>query len=671
MRCVIPSWITMTSSFDITKFEYLKASGDLPSPKGVALAVMRAVQQDNCSPGELGRIIKTDPAFVGRIVKAANGVAGFNRRAVASVQDAVLVLGMRAVRTLALGFSLLAEYRNGVSREFDYPRYWSGCLAQALAMQAIAHHTRAGALEDMFCLGLLARVGELALATLYPVEYDKLLRRRRAEPQTAVKTLEREAFAIAHGELGSAMLADWGLPKVFCGAVEFAENPDGAGHEPGSRSDVLTRSLQLAAAMAALFVAPDAERALHLPRVLDLGARLDLPPALVGEIGDGVSRDWQAWGPLLEVDTPDVPTFEALSAQAAELSARAAETVAVTEAAETTLLHAAQATASRPLGVLVVDDDVETRALIRRVLEVAGHDVREAREGRRALESVLERPPQLLIVDRDLEQGDGLDLIRSLRQTKIGRGLYVLILMRAGDDDRLIEAFENGADDFIHKPVNPKILAARLRAAQRVIHLQEELERDREEVRRFAAELAVSNRRLQEMALTDSLTGFPNRRYAMERVGQEWSTASRTRRPLSAMVVDVDEFKRFNDNFGHDTGDAILRQVAQSLKTALRAQDVVARTGGDEFLVICPDTHLDAALACAERVRFAVEAGGHATKGRKVTVSIGVATREAGMNDAEALVKRADQALYQAKNKGRNRITTTQTARPAPLVPPR
>ena len=661
----------MTSSFDITKFEYLKASGDLPSPKGVALAVMRALQHDDCSTGELARIIKTDPAFVGRIVKAANGVAGFNRRAVASVQDAILVLGMRAVRTLALGFSLLSEYRNGVSREFDYPRYWSGCLAQALAMQAIAHHTRAGALEDMFCLGLLARVGELALATLYPAEYDTLQRRRRAEPATAIARLEHELFAISHGELGGAMLADWGLPKVFCVAAEFAEHPERAGHEPGSRSDVLTRSLQMAACMAALFVAPETERAQYLPRLIELGGTLDLPPALVGEISDGVAREWQAWGPLLDVETPDIPSFEVLAAQAADMRAREIEMAAAPDATETIVLHEAQPGASRPLGVLVVHDDAETRSLIRRVLEVAGHDVREAREGRRALECVLESPPQLLIVDRDLADGDGLEFVRNLRQTKIGRGLYVLMLMRAGDDDRLIEAFENGADDFVHTPVSPKILAARLRAAQRVINLQEELERDREEVRRFAAELAVSNRRFQEMALTDSLTGFPNRRYAMERVAQEWSTASRTRRPLSAMVVDVDEFKRFNDNFGHDTGDTILRQVANSLKTALRAQDVVARTGGDEFLVICPDTHLDAALACAERVRFAVEAGGHASAGGRVTVSIGVATREAGMNDAEALVKRADQALYQAKNKGRNRITTTQTARPAPLVPPR
>jgi len=289
------------------------------------------------------------------------------------------------------------------------------------------------------------------------------------------------------------------------------------------------------------------------------------------------------------------------------------------------------------------------------------------------MEMALEFQPQLMIVDWVMPEMNGLELTRALRQTKIGRSIYILIMTGLEDDDRLIEAFENGVDDFMNKPINPRVLAARLRAGQRVIRLQQELDRDREEIRRFAAELAVSNRRLQEVALTDSLTGFPNRRYAIERIQQEWSVSSRTRRPLSGMVIDVDQFKTYNDSHGHDVGDAVLRQVAVSIKGALRAQDIVARTGGDEFLVICPDSGLDAALACAERVRFAVEstpltAGGQT---HHMSVSIGVATRDTAMTDPDALIKRADQALYLAKNKGRNRIMTAQSLRPGPLIPPR
>ena len=140
----------MASPIDITKFEHLKASGDLPSPKGVALAIIRLIQQEDSSMGDLARIIKTDPAFVGRLIKAANGLAGYNRRAIASVQEALMVLGLPAVRTLALGFSLLSSYRDGACKGFDYGRYWTGCLVYALAMQAITQRTRAAAAEETY-----------------------------------------------------------------------------------------------------------------------------------------------------------------------------------------------------------------------------------------------------------------------------------------------------------------------------------------------------------------------------------------------------------------------------------------------------------------------------------------------------------------------------------------
>jgi two-component system, cell cycle response regulator len=217
-------------------------------------------------------------------------------------------------------------------------------------------------------------------------------------------------------------------------------------------------------------------------------------------------------------------------------------------------------------------------------------------------------------------------------------------------------------DDFMHKPLRPRVLTARLRAGQRIIKLQQEIERDREEIRHFAAELAVTNRRLQEVALTDVLTGVPNRRFAMERIHQEWAAANRSGRPLSCLVVDLDGFKQVNDRYGHDVGDSFLRQMAAALKKGLRVQDVICRTGGDEFLVLCPDTGLQAALVCAERARRSVE-GIPVVVGQmllKGSVSIGVACNEAAMSDADALIKRADQGLYLAKERGRNRVATAQ-----------
>ena len=268
-----------------------------------------------------------------------------------------------------------------------------------------------------------------------------------------------------------------------------------------------------------------------------------------------------------------------------------------------------------------------------------------------------------MIVDWMMPEMDGIELTRALRQTKIGRSIYVLILTGLEDDEKLVEAFESGVDDFMSKPLKPRILQARLRAGHRVVQLQNEIERDREEIRKFAAELAVTNRRLQEVALTDALTGFPNRRYAMERIAQEWSAGERTKRPLSCMMIDVDSFKTINDTYGHDVGDSVLKQTAAALKTGLRAQDVVCRIGGDEFLVVCPDTDAAAALMCGERVRHAVEtiaiqSGVVQLKG---SISVGVATRVPSVPDVDALIKIADQGVYLAKKRGRNCVAAVQS----------
>lgn len=678
----------MVVSIDVTKFEHLKASGDLPSPKGVALAIIRLIQQEESSMGDLARVIKTDPAFVGRLIKAANGLTGYNRRAIASVQEALMVLGLPAVRTLALGFSLLSSYRDGNCKGFDYDRYWTGCLVYALAMQAITQRTRVAAAEETFCLGLLARIGELALATLYPQDYGKVLQQTVEYRELSLVALEQRAFALTHRELTSAMLADWGLPRIFHEPAFFAEVPEESGYADGSREFVIVHSLHFASFIAEVFLAEEAERPHLMQQLFEIGARLAFDPVAINELCDGVVREWQAWGNLLELNTLAIPPFSELASRGEAIAASLASEAKVragqlpvrtvepaAEPAGGGLPNPLTATPGmiQAMRVLIVDDDASMRALVRKVLETVGHQVLEASDGRAGMEMALEFQPQLMIVDWLMPQMNGLELTRALRQTKIGRSIYILIMTSLDDDDRLIEAFENGVDDFMNKPINPRVLAARLRAGQRVIRLQQELDRDREEIRRFAAELAVSNRRLQEVALTDSLTGFPNRRYAIERMQQEWSVSSRTRRPLSGMVIDVDQFKSYNDSHGHDVGDAVLRQVAASIKGALRAQDIVARTGGDEFLVICPDTGLDAALACAERVRFAVESGPLKTNGQllEMSVSIGVATRDTVMTDPDALIKRADQALYLAKEKGRNCIMTAQSLRPGPLIPPR
>lgn len=221
---------------------------------------------------------------------------------------------------------------------------------------------------------------------------------------------------------------------------------------------------------------------------------------------------------------------------------------------------------------------------------------------------------------------------------------------------------ESGVDDFVMKPLVPEVFFARVRIAQKVVQLQEELAFDREQLLRFKTELSAANERLHAQALTDALTGLPNRRLAMEKLDQEWKLIQRGNRPLSCLMVDVDHFKLINDKHGHQVGDVALKWVAECLRRAAGPNDVVSRYGGEEFLVICTDTPADKAYETAERIRLQVAGHGLKLRGGQelsMTVSVGLATKTNAMQTLENLLSCADQNLYAAKAAGRNRIAAS------------
>jgi two-component system cell cycle response regulator len=634
------------------KFEELKASGLLPSPKGVALAVMDLAQDENATNAALARTIQADPALSGRLVKAANTVQFRRRRPVASVPDAVMVLGMSTVRQLALGFALVTEYRDGNCEGFDYDGFWSRSLVTGIAMQAIVAHTRVAIAEEMFLVGLLSRIGCLALATVYPRDYAQVLNEHANGALVSLSPLERHRFAVDHNELTVALMRDWGLPSALVDPVLHQEHPATGKFPEGSRAFSLCHALNLAGYFADLCLAPEAARPAMLPNLFLLGSRIGLDAENVSAIAEATVRDWQEWGRLLEVRTHRLPTIAELAGSTEQSAGKAS---------------AGSGAGMHNLRLLVVDDDPTTQLFLDRVLTDAGYLVATASNGCEALERAVEFHPQLVVVDWLMPQMDGLQFCRALRSAKVGRGVYVVMLTAVDDEDQMVEAYGAGIDDYVMKPINPKILLARLRAGERVVQLQHEVESDREDIRRFAAELAMSNRRLEEVALLDSLTGIPNRRYAMERIQQEWAAAQRGSRPLACMLIDVDHFKQVNDTYGHDVGDSVLIRVADVLKHTARTHDVVCRIGGEEFLMVCPDSDAQAAGQCAERLRQAV-GGLRVPIGNvtlQVTISVGVAAMAIGMRGPEAMVKAADEAVYAAKQAGRNR---TCIYRPQPVV---
>lgn len=292
--------------------------------------------------------------------------------------------------------------------------------------------------------------------------------------------------------------------------------------------------------------------------------------------------------------------------------------------------------------VLVADDDRDMRWLIRLQLERSGHRVIEASDGREAIDLAGRHEVDLALIDVRMPGADGYEVLRALNGASGDRYVpVVLVTARTGASD-VAEAMSLGAHDYLRKPFEQIELLARVQAALEVKRLHDDLRRQ--------------NQELERESRTDPLTGIPNRRYMEEELAMLASAARRHHTPLAALLVDIDYFKRVNDEHGHAAGDAVLRRVAEGLQRSVRAEDVVARWGGDEFLVLLPNTGIEAAVALAERLRTGVAAEADDSEAApRVTVSIGCAAsfEPEGMT----LIRAADAAMYRAKAEGRNRVS--------------
>jgi two-component system cell cycle response regulator len=622
------------------RIEQLKLSGQLPSPKGVALAVLELCQRENVTLGEIAHVVQTDPALSGRLIKLTN-TASQIARPVVSVQEAVVRLGMNTVRQLALGFSLLDQYRAGSCETFDYQAYWSHSLLMGLAMQALGARVRVGATDELFICGLLAQVGKLVLATVYPNEYNTVLIAHRADPSQPLVVHERVHLETDHTELGIAMMVDWGIPRVFTGPVAHYEEANPPSPPQDSRSSSLDLMLRLSHSLADLGLAEADVRPELAREWINLATRLDIPLEASGGFIDEVIASWRDWGVLLKIPTMSLPPISEISQSQTEVVRD-----------------------ESPLRIMVADGNPVTRHKIMALLvDECGHYVYPADNGNTALALAMEVLPHVIIAHHNLPKLSGPELCQALRATDEGRRMHILLMADDEDTEHLTRAYEVGADGYAPSTIGAMGLRARLFAAQRLVQMQNAWAKDRAQLRQTAAELAVANRRLANAALTDLLTGLPNRRSAMDQLEQAWSAASRSDSPLSVMVIDIDHFKHINDTYGHATGDIVLREVAETLRASARREDSVCRIGGEEFLVICPGTGLKSALQSAERLRATLEAKRIAI-GRTeqtVTASIGVATRTPETADIDVLVSAADQALYMAKNAGRNQTCVQQS----------
>lgn len=315
--------------------------------------------------------------------------------------------------------------------------------------------------------------------------------------------------------------------------------------------------------------------------------------------------------------------------------------------------------------ILLVDDDASSLRLLERQLAEAGYSTVCASNGAEAMRILLAEGISLIITDWIMPEMNGLELCRAIRSHEGIRFAHIILLTAQEDREIFVEAFDAGADDCLSKPVDRRELLARLRAAERNLKLQRELESKNREVHRSNAlaeiannQLAEANRRLKELATTDELTGLSNRREAFSHLTELWSTSARHQEPLACIMIDIDHFKRLNDTYGHAVGDVVLKETARWLRRAARAGEPVYRIGGEEFLVVCPRATGLQAVRAAERLRQAVQNGVISVQGSplSVTISLGVGERTPEMREPDDLVRMADNALYEAKNSGRNRV---------------
>jgi two-component system, cell cycle response regulator len=310
-------------------------------------------------------------------------------------------------------------------------------------------------------------------------------------------------------------------------------------------------------------------------------------------------------------------------------------------------LSAAKVGSSNLMQVLVVDDSAVYRKLIGDHLRSWGFGVSLAETGSEAWR-ILEQPeaPKLVLLDWVLPDLDGIEICLRIRRAGSSRPyVYVILLTSNEGRQNMLDAMRAGADDYLVKPFDELELKARLLVGKRILDLQEELVSARESMRHAATH--------------DSLTGLLNRGEIVDMLERELERSRRDHQPLGVILGDIDHFKSVNDTLGHLFGDEALREIGRRLRAQLRVYDGVGRYGGEEFLMVLPNCDLPDAMLRANELREIIARAPVLCSGeeRLITMSMGVAVSSCDKkNEVEALLKQADAGLYEAKEKGRNRI---------------
>lgn len=318
------------------------------------------------------------------------------------------------------------------------------------------------------------------------------------------------------------------------------------------------------------------------------------------------------------------------------------------------------------MDILIVDDSQSIRLFLERVLNTSGYDNLDFACNGQETFGMVENKQQsgqeydLILLDVILPEYNGIDICKKLKSEYNMDEVPIIMVTGKEDEETLKNAFAAGAMDYITKPISIIELKARVNSALRLRRAVKKRMAREKELEKLTLELQSANRKLNKLAALDGLTGLPNRRFFDKTLKKEAARMAREDKNLGILMVDIDNFKNYNDTYGHQAGDDCLKKVANTIsETVYRPGDLAARYGGEEFVVILPDTDREGIYEVSERIRQAIEnlniEHSDSSVADHVTVSVGAAVSEVEENDdGERIVKLADDALYQAKENGRN-----------------
>ncbi len=294
------------------------------------------------------------------------------------------------------------------------------------------------------------------------------------------------------------------------------------------------------------------------------------------------------------------------------------------------------------ISILIVDDDISIKENTEEFFRRSGYKTASVLSGEEAVQIMESFLPDIVITDIMLNGMDGLELTRFIKKQYKSE---VIVMTGYGADYSYEEAVNAGASDFIFKPFRFEELSLRIKRVIRELKLK------------VINEKMISE--LKALAITDGLTKLYNSRHFFKQLSNEMERHMRYSRPLSLLLMDIDDFKNFNDTFGHIEGDRVLIKVGKIITSCLRTMDTAYRYGGEEFTVILPEIELKRACVVGERIRKALVNGNFQTESKEnltVTISVG-ATEFIENDDCHSFIKRADRAMYMSKFKGKNRVT--------------